>query len=270
MEQIFQKLPFIKAVVLGGSRATGTASGQSDVDIGIYYDREGLDYNLLNTAAKELDDEHRNNLICQEGQWGNWVNFGGWLTVGGTPTDLIFRDWSRVKEIVRSTDQGLFSCHYQTGHPHAFLDVMYRGELACCQVLYARDGEFTALKQQAEIYPLALKKSLADFFLFESGFSCQLAKKSLDTGDISYVAGHIFRSVSALNQVLFALNEQWLLNEKKAVPRIRAFPLHPSRYQEKIQEIWKDLGCKPSSSTACLSALCLEVQNLASKAFEAK
>ena len=48
-----QHLPFVKAVVLGGSRATGTATGNSDIDIGIYYD--GIDYAALNNAAKRLE-----------------------------------------------------------------------------------------------------------------------------------------------------------------------------------------------------------------------
>ena len=51
--------------------------------------------------------------------------------------DLILRDWDRVMEAVRETDRGEFSAHYQTGHPHAFLNVAYRGELAACRVLYS-------------------------------------------------------------------------------------------------------------------------------------
>ena len=54
-EQILQKIEtafagcsFIKGIVLGGSRATGTASDKSDIDVGIYYDAEGLDYGKLN------------------------------------------------------------------------------------------------------------------------------------------------------------------------------------------------------------------------------
>ena len=105
----------VRGIVLGGSRATGMASENSDIDIGIYYDY--IDYDAFNAAAKILDDKHRDNLISHEGEWGNGVNCGGWLTIDGIPVDLIMRDIKRVRKIVDDSDEGIFSMHYQTGHP---------------------------------------------------------------------------------------------------------------------------------------------------------
>ena len=68
--EAYRACPCVRAVVLGGSRATGTATDASDVDIGLYYDRERLDYGALNEAARRLDDAHREGLICREGGWG--------------------------------------------------------------------------------------------------------------------------------------------------------------------------------------------------------
>lgn len=264
--QKLQQCPFVQGIVLGGSRATGMAAERSDIDIGIYYDSGKLDYAQLNALAKELDDSHRENLICQEGGWGNWVNCGGWLKIGGCPVDLILRDMSRVKQVIEQTEQGKFSSHYQTGHPHAYLDVMYRGELASCRILYAREMAFVQLKQKAEEYPAALKKGLLDFFLFESGFSCSLAEKSVESGDVYYLAGHLFRAVSALNQVLFALNEQWCLNEKKAVFRIGTFAKKPDVYPEKVAGIFGQIGTAPADAVGRLKALRDEVVFLCSQA----
>ncbi|WP_312642616.1 nucleotidyltransferase domain-containing protein [Hydrogenoanaerobacterium sp.] len=53
----------IDAIVLGGSHATGTANNDSDIDIGIYYDRELFDLSLFKQKAVSLDDEHRKNVI---------------------------------------------------------------------------------------------------------------------------------------------------------------------------------------------------------------
>jgi len=64
----------IQAVVLGGSRARGTHSSESDIDIGVYYDKETLDLVSLNKAAKLADDEHRDNLVAPPGEWGKWVD----------------------------------------------------------------------------------------------------------------------------------------------------------------------------------------------------
>ena len=168
-------LPFVRGVVLGGSRATQTASEHSDIDVGVYYD--GFDLDQLNAIARRLDDSHRENLVCREGGWGNWVNCGGWLAIEGTPVDLILRDCRRVEAVVESSESGRFSAHYQPGHPHAFLDVMYRGELACCRTLYAADAEFEALKRRAERYPAALKSALIGFFPLNAAFPANRRKR---------------------------------------------------------------------------------------------
>ncbi|HIV20258.1 MAG TPA: nucleotidyltransferase domain-containing protein [Candidatus Merdivicinus intestinigallinarum] len=254
--------PGVQGIVLGGSQVTGTAGPGSDLDIGVYYDRETLDLEQLNALAKTLDDKHRENLVCPEGGWGPWVNCGGWLAIGGVPVDLILRDVSRVKKAVESAERGEFSAHYQTGHPHAFLDVMYRGELASSRLLYAKNEEFSRLKGKAEPYPPALKESLIRFFGFEAGFSCMLAEKSLTKGDLSYVAGHLFRSVSAMNQALFALNGQWCLNEKKAALRVDSFAQAPGNYSQRVNRIFRSLGGSPGEAVRLLQELCGEMQKL--------
>ncbi len=255
IKEAYRGCSFIKGIVLGGSRATGTATEKSDIDIGIYYDAGAVDYGELNKIAGELDDGHRDNLICREGEWGKWVNCGGWLVTDGFPVDIIMRDIDKVQRIVEETDRGVFSGHYQTGHPHAYLDVMYRGELASCQVLYAGEKEFLKLKERAEIYPRELKKAIMDFFSFEAGFSCMLAEKCAKSGDVYYLAGHLFRSVSALNQVLFALNEKWCLNEKKAVLRIDGFEKRPEGYSRKVGDIFGMPGAAPEEAAGKLRAL---------------
>jgi predicted nucleotidyltransferase len=47
-------LPFIQGIVLGGSRARGTHTEESDIDIGIYYDLDSFDITTINQIAKEL------------------------------------------------------------------------------------------------------------------------------------------------------------------------------------------------------------------------
>ena len=237
--------PSVEGIVLGGSRATGTAGANSDVDIGIYY-RGGLDLEALNLAAAKMDDTHREGLICPEGM----------------PVDLIFRSLERVERVVEQSEQGQVGAHYQTGHPHAYLDVMYRGELACSRVLFSKCQEFLILKQRAENYPEALREAIGQFFLFESSFSCMFAEQNTSKGDLYYMVGHLFRSVSALNQVLFALNRQWCLNEKKAVQRIQQFPLCPKDYESRVNLVFLQLGSDPAEATRLLRVLCDEVSAL--------
>jgi len=58
-----------------------------------------------------------------------------------------------------------------------------------------------------------------------------------DKDDIYYVCGHCFRSISCLNQVLFALNEEYCINEKKAVRMIESFSIKPNNYKNRIDKI---------------------------------
>lgn len=230
-------LPFIEGVVLGGSRARGTHTEDSDIDIGIYYNSELFDLTSINKLATELDDEHRSNLVVAPGAWGDWVNGGGWLVINGYNVDFILRDKKRVVQIIKDTDQGIVTANYQTGHPHGYISAMYRGEMAISKIQYANDENFYELKKQAEFYPTALQKGLAEFFMFEAGFSLMIAKKNINKDDISYVCGHCFRSISSLNQVLFALNREYCINEKKAVKMIEDFKIKPSNYKERIDKI---------------------------------
>ena len=259
----FQDCASIRAVVLGGSRATGSATERSDIDIGLYYDRNEADFAQYNAIAARLDDRRRDDLICTEGGWGRWVNCGGWLTVNGHAVDIILRDWQRVQTAVEETGRGICTCHYQPGHPHAFLNVMYRGELACCKVLHARDEAFFREKRQAESYPPALKRQLVETFLFEADFSCALAEKCVASGAPGSLAAHMFRAVSAMHQVLFALNETWLLNEKKAALRAESLPAVPAGYAGKVNSVFT--AADPITAVTRLRALCGEVSALAAQ-----
>lgn len=89
-----------------------------------------------------------------------------------------------------------------------------------------------------------------------------LAKKGLSNNDIYCLTGHVFRSVSALNQVLFALNEQWCLNEKKAVFRIDTFRLAPLQYSMRVSKVFEELAPSPDKALEMLERLCEETKRL--------
>ena len=252
----------IQAVVLGGSRARGTHSSESDIDIGIYYDKETLDLVSLNKAAKLVDDEHRDNLIVPPGEWGQWVNGGGWLVIGGYHVDFILRDAEKVKIVISECQEGVISAHYQTGHPHAYMNVMYMGELAVCKILWDKQGKIIALKQVAEKYPPKLKRAIIGFFTFEAEFSLMFAESNSKKNDVYYVTAHIVRTISALNQVLFAVNEEYCLNEKKAVGMIEHFNIHPLGYKDKINSIFAAAGTDGANACLQLKQLINEVKGI--------
>lgn len=256
-------VPGVEGVVLGGSRARGTERPDSDIDIGIYYRAEVLDTDSLDAATATLDDEGRTGLLAVPGEWGPWVDGGAWLTVDGCSVDLILRDLARVDRCLGEVRSGIVTRHYQTGHPHAFTNAMYVGELAVCRVLWDASGAVDSLKRLAEGYPPQLGRALVHLFSFEAGFSAALAAANIERDDPYYVAAHVARSVSCLNQVIFALNGAYLINEKRAVGMADAMSLRPERYKERIDAVFTELGNDPVSACRRLDGLVGEVKELA-------
>ncbi|KKO52942.1 nucleotidyltransferase domain-containing protein [Paenibacillus sp. DMB20] len=232
-------VPGIAGVVLGGSRARGNAGPASDIDIGIYYDEsDGFSVGDLSRIAGQFDDEHRENLVSPLGGWGPWVNAGGWLVVQGLHVDLILRDINRVSRVIDDCLSGNVSTHYHAGHPHAFLNVMYMGEVSVCKVLSDPNGKIAALKAKTNPYPSELQKALIGYFRFEASFSSIHADSSASRDDISFVAGCCFRTIACMNQALFAKNKEYCINEKKAAALVNGFSVKPKDYKERVDRIF--------------------------------
>jgi predicted nucleotidyltransferase len=251
-----QSVRGVAAIALGGSRARGTHTQKSDVDLGIYYQPENpLDLMALNRLASELDDDRLTDLVTPIGGWGKWINGGGWLRIEGVPVDFLYRDLAEVGGVIDDCHAGKVTIDYQPGHPHGFVSSIYMGEVAMCVPLYDPDGVLEALKTQTTPYPIGLQQATIDKFAWEISFSLLLAHKSVARGDVAYAAGCCFRSVACMNQVLFALNEDYLINEKGAVAIANRFALRPLNYQQRLESVFALLGTDPSSILNAIAIL---------------
>jgi predicted nucleotidyltransferase len=246
----------ITAISLGGSRARGNHTNKSDVDLGIYYNSENPpDLIALNRLACELDDKGRANLITAIGEWGKWINGGGWLQVQGVGVDFLYRDLARVNRIIDDCHAGQITIDYQPGHPHGFVSSIYMGEIAISQVLYDPDGVLEALKLKTKPYPVRLKQATIDTFAWEISFSLLVASKAIARDDVVYAAGCCYRSVACMNQVLFALNEDYLLNEKGAIALTAKFTICPTDYQQRVERAFALLAASSKSITEAIAIL---------------
>jgi len=251
-----QQIPGVEAVALGGSRARGTASPDSDIDLAIYYHPDQpLDLAALSRLATDLDDDHRPNLLTPIGGWGPWINGGGWLEISGVAVDFLYRDLDKVNQVIAACLAGKIQVDYQPGHPHAFTSAIYLAEIAVCQPLADPSGIVAGLKARVSPYPPALRAALIERFFWEAGFSIATARKAASRGDVAYVTGCMFRGIACLLQTLFALNEQYWLNEKGALELAAGFARTPPNLKERVHAATSTLSPDPHSLNAGLDIL---------------
>lgn len=236
-------VPGVEAIALGGSRARGTATANSDHDIGLYYHGgRPIDVAALGKVAVSLDDRGAEAEVTPLGGWGPWIDGGGWLVIAGVHVDLLYRDLDRVAAAIDDAHAGKVERFYQPGHPHAFLPTIYMGEAAHVRILHDPSGALAALQARTRPYPAALARALRERFEWEAEFSLANARKSLDRGDVSYLMGCAFRAVACLCQVLFALNDVYLLNEKGAVAAADGFTRKPVGFARRVTRLYADIG----------------------------
>ncbi|MGK9165690.1 nucleotidyltransferase domain-containing protein [Inquilinus limosus] len=233
----------LAALVLGGSRARGTAGPESDYDLGLYYEADApLDIGQLAAAVASVVDDPATTSVTRLGEWGPWINGGGWLTVAGRKVDLLYRDLARIRAVTADCAAGRISMDYQPGHPHGFCSAIWMGEIALCRPILDPRGVIAGLKARTSPFPLALRAALIARFHWEVAFSIEIAEKALARGDQTYIAGCAYRALCCVAQVLFALNDRYLINEKGALAEAETFPITIPEASRTAGLIWADIG----------------------------
>ena len=233
----------LSALVLGGSRARGIASPGSDYDLGLYYEENvPLHIDDLRAAITPLVDDPNKTTVTSVGGWGRWINGGGWLSISGQKVDLLYRDLARVRAVVTECESGQISMNYQPGHPHGFCSAIWMGEVAICEPVRDDDGAIAELKTRAWPFPNKLRQSLISRFHWEVIFSIENAEIAIHRDEQTHIAGCAYRTLCCIAQVLFAVNRQYLINEKGALAEAATFPETIEGTAGTVSEIWVAIG----------------------------
>jgi len=190
------------------------------------------------------------NLVTPFGEWGPWINGGGWLLIEGRDVDFLYRDLDKVADVVARCSAGQITCDYQIGHPAGFHNHIYMGEVHYCRALHDPDGILRALKRLAAEYPPAMRRAIIDKYLYEARFSTAIAGKPAGRADVHYVAGCLFRAVGCIVQVLFALNRRYFVNEKGSIRAVQSFELKPPDFATQVASIHAATGAGPGEMAA--------------------
>lgn len=258
----------VAAIVLGGSRARGTATATSDHDIGLYFEPDTpLDTGQLVSVARDLVDDPVSATVTAVGGWGPRIVGGGWLCIDGRKVDLLYRDIEKVAAVIADCHAGRIAMDYQAGHPHGFCSAIWMGEVALCRPLHDPRGAIAGLKATTAPYPEKLREALVERFLWEVSFSIWNAAIAIPRGERTHIAGCAYRALGCAGQVLFALNRRYLINEKGALAEAGGFPRTISGLRGRVDRIWAAIGGSAfAAGLAELKALDAALQELAAAA----
>jgi predicted nucleotidyltransferase len=198
------EIPGAVAVVLGGSRATGTHRPDSDWDLGLYY--RGSDGRFDPDRVARLGHP---GYVSALGEWGPIVDGGAWLTVEGRPVDVLFRDLDRVLGWWREAEAGRFEVLAQNGALVGAPTYLPVGELAQGRPLHGevpRPGFPEALAAAAPIR----WRGRASVALLFAGTHARL-------GEAVACAGMLSAAVLCVGHARMAARRHWVLNEKRLV-----------------------------------------------------
>jgi predicted nucleotidyltransferase len=227
----------LRAIVLGGSYASGSERPDSDIDIGVYYDeKQPLEIEQVRAIASLLNDTP-NPTVTELGGWGVWVNGGAWLTVGGQRVDFLYRNIDFVSSTIDDCNVGKIQADYWQQPAYGFHSFMYCTETAICRPLYDPEQVIEGLKAKVAEYSPYLKQAIIERFLWSARFTLDNTYKSAVYGEVYRVTGCLARAVHCLVQVLYALNESYYLSEKKLEADFGVFRIQPENFLARIAGI---------------------------------
>jgi predicted nucleotidyltransferase len=206
-------LPGAVAVVLGGSRASGAERPDSDWDLGLYYRR----------SQRALDPEDVRRLghgghVSELGEWGPIVHGGAWLTIDGTPVDVLFRDLDTVEAWLGEARRGRFEILSQNGYLVGAPTYLPVGELALCRPISGRVPR--------PEFPGALAEAASARWRGRASVALMFAGAHAGAGDVVCTTGMLAGAVLSMAHATHAERHEWALNEKRLVVRAGLDAVH--------------------------------------------
>ncbi|WP_328772386.1 nucleotidyltransferase domain-containing protein [Streptomyces sp. NBC_00286] len=199
-------LPTVQAVALGGSRAQGTHTSESDWDLAVYY-RGAFDPEDLRALGWPGE-------VFEIGGWGGGVfNGGAWLTIEGRRVDVHYRDLDVVEHVWAEAEEGRFRIEPLMFHLAGIPTYLLVAELAINQVLR---GEL----RRPSAYPQALRKTAPERWYGMATATLAYAKAGhAPKGALTQVAGAIAVAATQTAHAVLAARGEWVTNEKRLLER---------------------------------------------------
>ena len=226
----FASLRQVEAIAMAGSRASGFADAESDVDLYVYVTEDIL-----------LDERTRIAAGSPRVEIGNttWEPGDEWIDpVTGTPVDVMFR---HVRWIEEQLDRVLVRHEASPGYSTCFWYSILHSE-----VLFDRNGWFASFEKRAAVsYPPELRKAIIakNYPLLRRNQSSYLHQIELAVkrNDLVGVNHRMAALLASYFDVLFAVNELPHPGEKRILQYAKASCRRlPSGMERQVRELVKN------------------------------
>src|SRR4030095_2529359 len=227
----------VRATVLGGSYATGTATEASDLDIGIYYfDKEPFDIEDIKSIAQKYARGGKPT-VTEFYEWGPWVNGGAWIKTANGKVDLLYKNIEQVTSTIEKAKNGVWENNFEQQPPYGFSSIFFLAETKSCIPLYDPDNIIHELKLAVMHYPEKLKQTVIQQSLWSAEFTIWHADYFTERQDVYNTMGCLTRAVKNIVTALFSINEQYPIGDKRAVEFLEKSGIKPTQLKEKIDKI---------------------------------
>ncbi|MFC0597721.1 nucleotidyltransferase domain-containing protein [Streptomyces palmae] len=198
-------LPRVRAVALGGSRATGDHRPDSDWDLALYY-RGPFSPDSLRALGWPGE-------VFGIGDWGGGVfNGGAWLRVDGRRVDVHYRDLDEVEHQLAEARAGRFGVERLLFHLAGIPTYLVVAELAVNRVLH---GE---LPRPA--YPEELRRRAPERWWGDARNTLDYARAAhAGRGHLTDCAGAVATAACQAAHAVLAARGEWVTNEKTLLDR---------------------------------------------------
>lgn len=198
-------LPMVHAVALGGSRAAGAHTPDSDWDFAIYYrgDFDPADLRAVGWAGE----------VSEVGGWGGGVfNGGAWLTIDDRHVDVHYRDLDVVEHELAEARQGRFHWEPLMFHLAGIPSYLVVAELAVNRVLHGT--------LPCPVYPGALRRAAPPIWHDRATMTLRYARDAyVRRGQATEVAGALATAAVQTAHAVLAARGEWVTNEKRLLDR---------------------------------------------------
>lgn len=232
-----KRISGVKALVLGGSYATGMATENSDLDVGIYYNNDKpFDLGEINRIAEKYSANDKPT-VTGFYEWGPWVNGGAWIKTAHGEVDFLYKNIDQITATIHNAKNGIWENHFEQQPPYGFSSTIFLAETHHSIPFHDPESIIANLKKEVERYPQKLKQSVIQQSLWSAEFTIWQAGSFASKADVYGTVGCLTRAVNSIVTALFAINEIYPMGDKKAITILEHAKSKPAQLTNKVNNI---------------------------------